>query len=54
MQNVSTQMMPSVQQLLDKFNVMVVHLQQLSRDLEHNPSILVRVKYPSPPGPGEK
>ncbi len=36
---------------------MAVHLQQLSRDLEHNPSILilVRIKYPSPPGrPGEK
>ena len=33
---------------------MAVHLQQLSRDLEHNPSILVRVKYPSPPGSGRE
>ena len=54
MQNVTTQMAPSVQQLLDKLNVMTDHLQQLSRDLEHNPSILVRGKYPSPAGPGEK
>ncbi|MFW0079173.1 MAG: MlaD family protein [Coxiella endosymbiont of Haemaphysalis qinghaiensis] len=54
MQNVVTQMMSSVQQLLDKLNVMTNHLQQLSRDVEHNPSILVRGKYPSPVGPGEK
>ena len=54
MQNVAVQTMSSIQQLLDKFNVMTGHLQQLSKDLEHDPSILVRGKYPSPVGPGEK
>lgn len=54
MQNVAVQTMSSVQQLLDKLNVMTGHLQQLGKDLEHNPSILVRGKYPSPVGPGEK
>lgn len=53
-QNLSTQMLPSVQQLLDKLNAMAGHLQQLSSDLQRNPSILIRGKYPPPPGPGEQ
>lgn len=52
--DISTQMLPSVQQLLDKLNGISEHLQQLSGELQCNPSILIRGKYPPPPGPGEK
>jgi len=52
--NVSQQLVPSTQQLLTQLNSMAGNLQQLSVELQHNPSILVRGKYPSPPGPGEK
>lgn len=53
-QNVSEQLVPSTQQLMTQLNDMAGNLQQLSVQLQHNPSILVRGKYPSPPGPGEK
>lgn len=53
-QNVSQQLVPSTQQLLTQLNNVAGNLQQLSAELQHNPSILVRGKYPSPPGPGEK
>ncbi|WP_423063663.1 MlaD family protein [Candidiatus Paracoxiella cheracis] len=53
-QNVSQQLVPSTQQLLTQLNDVAGNLQQLSAELQHNPSILVRGKYPSPPGPGEK
>lgn len=53
-QNVSQQLVPSTQQLLTQLNDVAGNLKQLSAELQHNPSILVRGKYPSPPGPGEK
>lgn len=53
-QNVSQQLVPSTQQLMTRLNDVAGNLQQLSTELQHNPSILVRGKYPSPPGPGEK
>ena len=54
MQNMSTQILPTVQQLLTKLNATAAHLQQFSIELQHNPSMLVRGKYPPPPGPGER
>ncbi len=54
MQSVSQQLIPSAQQLMDQLNTVGANLQQLSNELTRNPSILVRGKYPSPPGPGEK
>ncbi|ACJ18596.1 MlaD family protein [Coxiella burnetii] len=54
MQSMSTQILPTVQQLLTKLNATAAHLQQLSIELQHNPSMLVRGKYPPPPGPGER
>lgn len=53
-QNVSQQLVPSTQQLMTQLHNVAGNLQQLSAELQHNPSILVRGKYPSPPGPGEK
>lgn len=55
MQNMLIQILPIVQQLLTKFNATAAHLQQLSVELQNNPSILVRGKYPPLPlGPGER
>lgn len=54
MSNISQQILPSVQQLLDQLNTMTSNLQEVSVDLQHNPSILVRGQYPPPSGPGEK
>lgn len=54
MQSVSTQIVPQVQQILSRLNDMSGNLQQLSRELVRNPSILVRGQYPAAPGPGER
>lgn len=54
MQNVSQQLVPSAQQLLDQLNTIAGNLQQISTQLQHNPSILVRGQAPERPGPGEK
>ncbi len=54
MQNVSQQLVPSAQQLIDQLNTVGANLQQVSSALVRNPSILVRGQYPQPLGPGEK
>ena len=54
MQNVSDQLVPAAQQLLQQLNRMTATLNQFGKELSHNPSMLIRGKYPSPPGPGEK
>jgi phospholipid/cholesterol/gamma-HCH transport system substrate-binding protein len=53
-QNVSEQMMPEFMTLMQKINGIATHMQGLTRQLQNNPSILVRGKVPATPGPGEK
>lgn len=52
--NFSDQVMPSAQQALSNLSIATVHMQQLTHELERNPSMLVRGKVPSTPGPGER
>jgi len=51
---ISNQIVPSMQQLMMRLNNISANVQQLSTDLNQNPSILVRGKYPDAPGPGEQ
>ncbi len=51
--NIGQQTMPSVQELMTKMNDAAANLQQLTQDLQTNPSILLRGKQQPPPGPGE-
>lgn len=51
--NLSQQTLPSVQELLSKMNDTTANLQQLTEDLQTNPSILLRGKQQPAPGPGE-
>jgi len=53
-QNISQQLLPSTQTLMMKLNVIASHLERVSSDMVSNPSVLVRGKVPSPPGPGER
>ncbi|MBW5803023.1 MCE family protein [Coxiella endosymbiont of Ornithodoros amblus] len=53
-QNMSTQILPTVLPLLTKLNATAAYLQELSIELQHNPSMLVRGKHPPLPGPGER
>lgn len=53
-QNVSQQVMPSTQALLNHLNHIAGNLQQVSGELQQNPAIIIRGKYPAPPGPGER
>lgn len=54
MQNVSQQLVPSAQQLFDQLNTIAGNLQQISTQMQRNPSILIRGQNPPPPGPGER
>ena len=53
-QSVSQQLLPSAQALLTRLANTAINLQGFTFELERNPSILIRGKYPSPPGPGEQ
>ena len=53
-QNISQQLLPSAEQLLNQLNSMTNNLEQFSFELQRNPSVLIRGKYPPPAGPGEK
>lgn len=53
-QSVSQQLLPSAQELLTQLANTATNLQGFTFELKRNPSILIRGKYPSPPGPGEK
>jgi len=44
---------PSAQQLMQRLDILTSNLQQLSSELRENPSILLRGKTTSAPGPGE-
>lgn len=52
-QNVAGQLIPSVELLLNRLNIMTSHFSGFSRDLARHPSILLRGKSPVPLGPGE-
>lgn len=52
--SISQQTMPDIQELITRMNDTTLNLQQVSQDLQRNPSILIRGKQPPPPGPGEK
>ncbi len=52
-QNLSSQLLPSAQQLMDEVNATMTNVNSIIDEMQHNPSILVRGKYPQPPGPGE-
>ncbi len=54
MQNISDQLVPTAQLLLQQLTRMTSTLNQFGQQLSNNPSMLLRGKYPSPPGPGEK
>lgn len=52
--NISQQIMPNVQDLVNQLNDTAANVKSLSQDLNRNPAILVRGKQSPPPGPGEK
>lgn len=52
--NLSQQLMPSVQELISQLNDTTGNVKNLSEELNRNPAILVRGKQPPAPGPGEK
>lgn len=52
--NFSSQVVPSTQELLQRLNRMTQHLEVLSQELQQNPSVIIRGKAPMPPGPGEQ
>lgn len=53
-QNITNQLIPTAEQLMQQLSQMISTLNQFGQELSHNPSMLIRGKYPSPPGPGEK
>jgi phospholipid/cholesterol/gamma-HCH transport system substrate-binding protein len=52
--NASQQLLPNIEDLVTHLNDTATNLQQVSQDLQKNPSILLRGKQPAAPGPGEK
>lgn len=52
-QSLSTQLLPTVQQTMTRLNTVSGNLLNLSSELNNNPSMLIRGKAPSSPGPGE-
>ena len=54
MKNFSTQILPILQEFLIKLNSTGIYLQQLGIELLHNPSMLIRGKYPYPLGPEKR
>lgn len=52
--DISTEVVPSAQQVLDDLQRTLTNLKGLSGEVERNPSIIIRGKAASTPGPGEK
>jgi phospholipid/cholesterol/gamma-HCH transport system substrate-binding protein len=52
--NLSTQVIPQTQQVLQRLSDSAVNLQGLSEKLQQNPSALIRGSQSALPGPGEK
>lgn len=53
MQNINQQTLPALTESLNRLNTVLANLQQLTRQLQHNPGLLVRGKRPAKLGPGE-
>jgi len=53
MLNINNQLLPQVQSSLGDFQQTMANLKNFSQELDENPSIIVRGKTPSTPGPGE-
>jgi len=51
--NISQQTVPSINELLHRMDLIGKNLQQLTGELAHNPSVVVRGKLPAIKGPGE-
>lgn len=54
MQNVSSQVLPSGQQLLMRLNAVAANVQHLTQQLKQQPSVLIKGTQRPPPGPGER
>lgn len=52
--NFSDQVMPSAQQALSNLSAATISVNQLTNELQRDPSMLVRGRAPQPLGPGEK
>ncbi len=53
-ENFANQVVPSAQQALSNFNNITINLKSLTGELQRNPSVLLRGKTPTQPGPGEQ
>lgn len=53
MQHINNQVLPQVQSSVSDFQETMANLKSFSQELDQNPSIVVRGKQPSLPGPGE-
>ncbi|MGH8140575.1 MAG: MlaD family protein [Steroidobacteraceae bacterium] len=53
-QTLQTQLLPQTYDTLLKLNKLSTSLQDVAAEIERDPSVLLRGKRPSPPGPGEK
>lgn len=51
--NLSTQLLPSAQQMLVKLNSVMLNLVNVTQEVQRNPSMFIRGKQPAMPGPGE-
>ena len=52
--NFSNQVMPSAQQALSNLSRATMSVNNLTEELQRDPSMLVRGKQPASPGPGER
>jgi len=52
--NFSEQAMPSTVETLNRLRSVTVNLQQITREIARNPSVIVRGRALPPPGPGEQ
>lgn len=52
--NLSDQVLPSLQQSMTHLNQITSNLLGFSQELQRNPSIIIRGKQPTTPGPGEQ
>jgi len=51
--SINEQLLPSLQQVLMKFDATMLNMQDITEELKRNPSIFLRGKEPLPLGPGE-
>lgn len=52
--NMTNQLLPSAQQMFVKLNSLMLNMNTISQEAERNPSLFIRGKQPTIPGPGEK